>query len=103
MLITAIDDGTITVEGNLASGDAASIATILQVMFVILAFVFVILGVCCLINAIICSKTRSNPTRKFYIACIVTGALSTDLSIVGGILGLIVLNKQKPNEVEQEN
>ena len=95
MLRDAINSGEIKNDPNVPVDTAI---LILQIVFIVTAVVLLTIGVCAVINAIISSKTRKNPTRGLYIACIVTGALSTDFSIVAGILGLITLSKQERNK-----
>ena len=100
MLIEAFNNGTISTTFEDASYE--TIVLVLQIVFISLGFVFLIIGGMCVANAIIASKTRNEPTRGRYIACIITGALSTDFSLVGGIFGLICLSRQqrKP-EIEE--
>ena len=88
-----MNDGTINTNTNDLPYENVAIA--LQIMFVILGFTLLIIGVCCVVNAIIAVRTRNEPTRGRYIACIVTGALSTDFSIIAAIFGLICLKKQE--------
>ena len=95
MLRDAINSGEIKNDPNVPVDTAI---LILQIVFIVTAVVLLTIGVCAVITAIISSKTRKNPTRGLYIACIVTGALSTDFSIVAGILGLITLSKQERNK-----
>ena len=92
MLVQAMNDGTITTNTNDLPYE--KVVLLLQVTFVITGFTLMIIGVSCVINAVIATRTRSNPTRGLYIACIVTGALSTDFSIIAGIFGLICLNRE---------
>ena len=93
MLVQAMKDGTITVEGKDLPYE--QLVFIFQLMFVALGFALMTIGVCCVVNAIIAVRTRNEPTRGRYIACIVTGALSTDFSIIAAIFGLICLKKQE--------
>ena len=92
MLIEAMKQGEINVQGDATPYELG--ALIIQVSFVVLAFSMLIVGGMCVANAIIASRTRREPTRGLYIACIVTGAMSTDFSLVAGILGLINLNRE---------
>ena len=93
MLIEAMQDGSITVQGDAPNYEVAAI--FIQAMFLVLGFTLLIIGVMCVVNAIISLRTRNEPTRGRYIACIVTGALSTDFSIIAAIFGLICLKKQE--------
>ena len=101
MLIKSFEDGTITVH---SSGDfsAKDFVFFFQFLFVFLAVLFIIIGGCCVANAIIATKTRNEPTRGRYIACIITGALSTDFSIIAGIFGLICLARQQRQKKLEE-
>ena len=100
MLVEAMNDGTINTHTNDLSFE--SIAFGLQIMFIVLGFTLLLIGVTCVINAVISVKTRNEPTRGRYIACIVTGALSTDFSIIAAIFGLICLHKaERQNKLEE--
>lgn len=100
MLVDAMSDGTINVQNTSLSFE--EIAVLLQGMFIGLGFMLLVLGGICVTNAIISSMTRREPTRGRYIACIVTGALSTDFSIIAGILGLINLSREKRQKEFEE-
>ena len=100
MLVEAMKDGTVTVQGTSASYE--TIALVIQGMFIGLGFTLLIIGVVCVVNAIIASKTRNEPTRGRYIACIVTGALSTDFSLIAGIFGLICLAREERKKKLEE-
>ena len=99
MLTTAIEDGSIHTDLDLP---AAQIALGVQIVLIVTAVMLIFVGGCCVANAIISSKTREEPTRGRYIACIITGALSTDFSIIGSVFGLIVLKrKERRQKLEQ--
>ena len=100
MLVQAMNDGTIIT--NTHDLPYEKVVILLQVMFVILGFMLLIIGVCCVVNAIIAVRTRNEPTRGRYIACIVTGALSTDFSLIAGIFGLICLSRQERQKKIEE-
>ena len=101
MLVKAINDGEVTIHSSVDL-KPEQIALMIQVMFIVLGFTLLPIGVLCVINAMISSKTRNEPTRGRYIACIVTGALSTDFSIIAGIFGLICLNREsRQNKIEE--
>ena len=101
MLMEAMNDGSVTIHSD-AGLDAEGIVLMLQIMFVTLGFTLLIIGVMCVVNAIIASRTRNEPTRGRYIACIITGALSTDFSLVAGILGLICLGREERRKKLEE-
>ena len=92
MLVKAIQDGQIHTDLDLP---AEQIVLGLQISFIASAVMLIFVGGCCVANALISSKTREQPTRGRYIACIITGALSTEFSIVGAIFGLISLKKSE--------
>lgn len=76
-------------------GDDPEIAaTVAQILMISYALIFVFLGAMCIVNAAICKNTINAPTKGRYIACIILGAMSTDISVIGGILGLIALSKE---------
>ena len=95
MLVTALEDGVIAVRGYGADLPYESLAFLIQAAMWSCGFSFLIIGVICVINAILASRTRREPTRKRYIDCIVTGALSTDFSSIAGILGLVSLTREE--------
>lgn len=101
MLLAAINDGTLTVSSS-AGLTNEQIVAVFQGTYIASGFVLLFFGGVCLANALISSKTSREPTRNRYIACIVTGALSTDFSIPAAILGLISMKQeeQKP-EIEE--
>ena len=101
MLVQAVNDGTITVEGS-GSSSAEALVLVLQVMFVTLGFTLLVVGAMCVVNAIIAVRTRREPTRGRYIACIITGALSTDFSVIAGIFGLICLGRMERRKQLEE-
>lgn len=92
MLREAINSGEIK---NDSSIPVDTVILILQTIFVVTGVILALLGASCVVNAIISSKARRAPTRNLFVACIITGALSTNFSLVGGILGLIALSKQE--------
>ena len=100
MLVEAMKDGTVAVHGTSASYE--TVAFIIQGTFVSLGFTLLIIGVMCVVNAIIATRTRNEPTRGRYIACIVTGALSTDFSLIAGIFGLICLAREENKKKLEE-
>ena len=101
MLIKAIDDGTIKAHTSVGLTSAEMVA-LFQAIFIMTAILLLVIGVMCVVNAIISVKTRNEPTRGRYIACIVTGALSTDFSLVAGIFGLICLSRgERQNKLEE--
>lgn len=100
MLVEAMKDGTVTVHGTSASYE--TLVFIIQGIFVSLGFTLLIIGVMCVVNAIIATRTRNEPTRGRYIACIVTGALSTDFSLIAGIFGLICLAREENKKKLEE-
>ena len=79
---------------------AEQVVYVWQLLIISSATAFVWLGVMCIVDAVISKKAMDNPSKGHYIACIVLGAMSTDFSVVGGILGLIALSKE--NKTKQE-
>ena len=101
MILEDIDNGRISYQGNGVTPE--EFVTIMQVTFAALGFVMLIIGAICFANAFICSAARKSQTRGLYIAAIITGAMSTDFAIPGGVLGLISLSKKakKQNQIEE--
>ena len=81
--------------------DTEYIVTLYQVMIVVYSMLFVYLGIMCIVDAAIARKAMTEPSRGRYIACIVLGAMSIDFSLVGGILGLIALNKENKQKQQE--
>ena len=100
MLVEAMKDGTVTFRDTSASYE--TLVFIIQGIFVSLGFTLLIIGVMCVVNAIIATRTRNEPTHGRYIACIVTGALSTDFSLIAGIFGLICLAREENKKKLEE-
>ena len=80
--------------------DPEVLATFAQIMIICYSLTFVFIGVMAIVDAVVAKKTMENPTKGGYIACIILGAFSTNTSIVGGILGLIALNKERHRPLE---
>lgn len=101
MILEDINSGRISYQGNGVTPE--EFVTIMQVTFVTLGFVMLTIGAICIANAFICSAARKSQTRGLYIAAIITGAMSTDFAIPGGVLGLISLSKKskKQNQIEE--
>ena len=93
MLVEAITSGDVNVHSDFDL-TAEQIATLIQVVLLVTAGLLIYLGAICVANAIISSKARNNPTEGLMIAAIITGALSTDFSLVGGIFGLICVKRR---------
>ena len=98
MCIPEFKDALIQVfqENNIEWGsfDAATLANMVIGSMGACAFFFVVLGVLCIVTAIIAGKAMNNPRRDSYIACIVLGVFTTFLAILGGVFGLIGLGQE---------
>ena len=81
--------------------DPEVLATVAQVMIICYSLTFAIIGVMAIVDAVVAKRTMQNPSKGGYIACIILGAFSTNTSIVGGILGLIALNRERNRPIEQ--
>lgn len=77
---------------------AEFIADMMQVCFVLTSILFIMFGLACVVNAIVCSRARKEQTRGLYIASIVLGAFSTSVTILAGIFSLIEDHKTKQIE-----
>ena len=83
--------------------DAEALVIFLQSMIVTSGIMMLLLGVVCIVDAIVAANTIKEPTKGRLIACIILGVFSTDITIVGGILGLIALGKEERRKaLEQE-
>ena len=98
MLIEAFDNGTITYTGDISQMNGELFATIIQTTLVVSGIISILVGVGCVIGAILGVRARKEATRGLLIASIVVGALSLDSLVVAGIFGLIVLNKEAKRE-----
>lgn len=92
-VLNNIHNGTISYHGNGMTPE--EFVTVMQATFAALGIMMIVVGIACVINAIISSLAMRKGTRGLYIAAIITGVLSTDFSIPGGILGLILLSRDK--------
>lgn len=81
--------------------DPEAIALIVQLSIVCYSLVFVFLGTLCIVDAVISKKALNEPSKNRYIACIILGAMSVEFSLIGGILGLVALNREN-NRKQQE-
>ena len=77
---------------------AEFMADLMQVCFVLTSVLFIMFGLACVVNAIICSRARKEQTRGLYIASIILGAFSTSVTILAGIFSLIEDHKTKQIE-----
>ena len=88
---------------NFGDFDAETLVLFIQSMIITSGIMMLILGIVCIIDAIVAANTIKEPTRGRLIACIILGIFSTDITIVGGILGLIALGKEERRKaLEQE-
>lgn len=90
MLIELYNSGDV----NTDLPNAESFATFFQTFFLTIGIIYVGLGVVCISSAIVNSITLREPTKSHYLACIILGAISTEISLVGGILGFVALNRE---------
>lgn len=91
MLVAAINEGNVHSDLDLPPEEVAGIV---QLVLIMTAVLLTMIGGLCVANAIISSKARSNPTEGLMIASIITGALTTDFSLVGGIFGMICIKRR---------
>lgn len=96
MLVDAYNDGYINAPFGDFTGE--SFATTVQTILVVAGFVLLIETAICVVAYIISSKARKEATRGLLIAAIILGPFTISTMTVGGILGLIALNKEQPKE-----
>ena len=86
--------------GTLSQEQSRLFATLFQVSFVLTGILFILIGLACVVNAIVINRARKEGTRELYIATIVLGALSVNLTILAGIFSLVSLKQQGTQEVD---
>ena len=86
--------------GTLSQEQSQLFATLFQVSFVLTGIMFVLIGLACVVNAIVINRARKEETRELYIATIVLGALSVNLTILAGIFSLVSLKQQGKQEAD---
>ena len=94
LIVEGIQNGTIKTD---LEGTPEEIAAVVSVLYGVLAFVFVVLGIFCLVSANISKKARNDQDSiRLMILSIVFGAISSNyLAIPGGIIGLIAISKDQ--------
>lgn len=78
------------------------IVLLFQLIIASSAVAFVYLGVISIVDAVVSRKALNNPTRGRLIACMILGAMSTDFSFVGGMLGIFSLAKENRMKAREE-
>ena len=78
--------------------NAQLFADLMQAGFIVLSVLFILIGLACVVNAIVVSRARKEQTRGLYIASIILGAFSTSVTILAGIFSLIEDHKTKQIE-----
>ena len=86
--------------GTLSQEQSQLFATLFQVSFVLTGIMFVLIGLARVVNAIVINRARKEGTRELFIATIVLGALSVNLSILAGIFSLVSLKQQGIQEAD---
>ena len=86
--------------GTLSQEQSQLFATLFQVSFVLTGILFILIGLACVVNAIVINRARKEGTRELFIATIVLGALSVNLSILAGIFSLVSLKQQGIQEAD---
>lgn len=83
--------------------DAETLVLFIQSLIITSGVMMILLGVVSIIDAVMAAKAIKEPTKGRLIACIILGLFSTDITVVGGILGLIALGKEERRKaLEQE-
>lgn len=73
-------------------------ANLLQTYFILASIIFVLIGLACVVNAIVVQRAKKEQTRALYIATIVLGAFTVNITVLAGIFSLITDNKENPEE-----
>ena len=82
-------------------GSAEALSIILMVYVVAIVVILVIAAVLMFIAASFCSKALHTPSKGRYIACIIIGAMSMNLVLIGGIFGLIAQSREDRQNANQ--
>lgn len=99
MLVEAFENNGVDFGGR----GAEALVIFLESMVVTCGIMMFLLGVVCVFSAVTASKTIKEPNRNRLVSCIVFGVFSTNLLLVGGILGLIANNREaRRKALEQE-
>ena len=90
-IIEGINNGSITTNYN---GTPEEQAAFIQLVFSIIGSIFLVLAFLNLANAIVSLAARNKQTKVSYIISIIFGFVSgIELNLVGGILGLVSLQR----------
>ncbi|MBQ9448350.1 MAG: hypothetical protein IJU60_00560 [Acholeplasmatales bacterium] len=94
-IVKGINDGSIN---SSFEGTVQEQAEAIKLTFTVIGVVFLVLGVCCIPNAVLGFMGMKKRVNAFYVCNIVFGALSgTVVTILGGIFGLVA-NAQEANQ-----
>ena len=94
-IVKGINDGSIN---SSFEGTVQEQAEAIKLTFTVIGVVFIVLGVCCIPNAVLGFMGMKKRVNAFYVCNIVFGALSgTVVTILGGIFGLVA-NAQEANQ-----
>ena len=95
-IIEGLENGTI--QTNIEGATTAEIAAGVQLLFIIIAVVFVIMMLFNVVNVVLISLAKKKQTKALYILNIVFGFISSaTLNMVGGVFGLISASKRNNN------
>lgn len=73
-------------------------ASLLQVGFILTSIFFILIGLACVVNAIVVGRARREQTHSLYIATIVLGAFTVNITVLAGIFSLI---SEKNENIEE--
>ena len=73
-------------------------ATLLQAGFILTSILFVLVGLACVVNAIVTQRAKKEQTHGLYIATIVLGAFTVNITVLAGIFSLISEKNEDPEE-----
>lgn len=85
---------------SLSLEQSKTLTTLFQASFLMTGVLFVLIGLACVVNAIVINRARKEETRELYIATIVLGAFTVNLTILAGIFSLVSLKQQGTQEAD---
>lgn len=98
-----IREGLIISAEEAGISDPEAYASLYLIILYCLFSVFLFVGGFSIVAAVCCKKAREYPCKRNYILAIVFSFLSdTVVGAIGGILGLVVLNKQNKEQNPEE-
>ena len=97
MIVEAVESGNVN-----SNYDPEVAATIVQATALSCGIALLIVGIVCVVSAVVASKALKDCTRRRYIAAIVLGSMTSGFTLAGGILGLIADARIRRNKAREQ-